>query len=502
MNTLLVFSTGISDVQLVVDGVRQVFSKKCGPLHDEIATRVDQCNLVETPLEKGGPVVNLPNEISLCTPKLDAVMRYLTSDVLVAVLILETTRKHRFEEPRFAGEIIERRLRDLNVTNIVRCAYLDADDKDYSDKSNPKDAIVRRAVVARIDDAVRNILHDTENSTKIDKVIISSTGGMSTITSLIDEIVLLHARTKEAKLIEIEDGSKSTPPEADYVVSRSQSEPHESFRSRRHALDLITRGNLLAAWGAVEHLAGDEDEQKWTKVVRWMSQFAASLPIDTDCDISLLNHKLKAVRSALRVEFALRAGDVPRAIHGTVAFFESALCDHLTPRILGYHPTKPKWCQLDLNNYENLIHVENTDALSRRQQDENNKRPFHRVASSPDYYLIFDDKVRATQLAEKYLDQNALTALSKLISTDLPNLPNSSIRDLRNDVVHNEPTPEKIKEANQRMVAATLWQPEGVKMRFLSVDIVTKVLQELDITDLSAEFNNLLDDISKRLLAP
>src|SRR5205807_9301817 len=41
----------------------------------------------------------------------------------------------------------------------------------------------------------------------------------------------------------------------------------------------------------------------------------------------------QAVRAALRVEFALMADDVPDAVHGTVAFFEAALWDHLNERL-------------------------------------------------------------------------------------------------------------------------------------------------------------------------
>ncbi|HLH72746.1 MAG TPA: hypothetical protein VKX96_05635 [Chloroflexota bacterium] len=63
--------------------------------------------------------------------------------------------------------------------------------------------------------------------------------------------------------------------------------------------------------------------------MKWLADFAASLPIPDECDIDLLKHPRMAVRAALRVELALLAGDIPRAVHGTVAFFEAAFWDWL-----------------------------------------------------------------------------------------------------------------------------------------------------------------------------
>jgi hypothetical protein len=69
-------------------------------------------------------------------------------------------------------------------------------------------------------------------------------------------------------------------------------------------------------------------------VIKWLAHFAASLPLPTACDLAVLSHERMAVRAALRVELALRAGDIPRAVHGTVAFLEAALWDKSVPGCL------------------------------------------------------------------------------------------------------------------------------------------------------------------------
>src|SRR5690606_19788325 len=104
--------------------------------------------------------------------------------------------------------------------------------------------------------------------------------------------------------------------------------PAASYRARWHALSLIEKGNLLGAWGAVSHLEHAPGQQ-WTRIVEWLAKFASSLPLPPECDLAELKLQRMAAKAALRVELALRAGDIPRAVHGTVAFFEAALWDHV-----------------------------------------------------------------------------------------------------------------------------------------------------------------------------
>jgi hypothetical protein len=227
--------------------------------------------------------------------------------------------------------------------------------------------------------------------------------------------------------IEVADGARVVPPTKDRAVARrAVPEPAESYRTKRHALDLIERGNVLGAWGAAEHLHSDLVERQWTQVVEWLARFAASLPMSAECDIPVLAHKHKAVCAGIRVELALRAGDVPRAVHGTVAFFAAALWDHLSDHVQ-CHPNRRRQFQVSPAPSKSLLRSDDAD------ENENRKRPFKVVATEDGiaWYWIFDDDVCAIRLAKHYLQESALEKLGQVIS--------ERVRELRHDVAHNEP---------------------------------------------------------------
>ena len=101
---------------------------------------------------------------------------------------------------------------------------------------------------------------------------------------------------------------------------------------------------------------------------RMAGKFAASLPMPRACDIDILKHERMSIRAALRVELALRAGDIPRAVHGTVAFFESALWDRLKPRLTRHDDlTKRRLYKVDPTPADSLIRKGDGSAEDRKQ---------------------------------------------------------------------------------------------------------------------------------------
>lgn len=487
MSTLLVLTTGQTDVQLVEgDARRELDKENCAALHDEIERRANDWLLVDSPAPKRWPAAeSLPaGSIKLCTPKLDAVMQYLQDRgiTLTAALILETRRDARAErgDPRFAGEIIATRLRERGVTDVLQVAFL-SDRERLEDREQPRDAIIRRTIVHRIDQAVRDRLKTIDPA----RVVLATTGGIPPLNSLIEEVVRLYAPPcAEVDSLEVADGAKALPPTNDRAVSRHWvPEPAASYQARRHALELIAKGNLLGAWGAVQHLHDDELERQWTRVIEWLAAFAASLPIPDECDIDLLKHPRMAVRAGLRVELALLAGDIPRAVHGTVAFFESALWDHLGPHLTPIDDSKGR----------RLFNVtpEPDEQFVRRgdgSQDDR-RRPFEAEdINGVRWYKVFDDDVCGIRLAKHYLQQLPLEKLGQAVS---------KVRELRNDVAHNEPTPQLMDDARRRMADAQLWSTNGT---FLTQPLVQDVLRDLGENDPAHLCTDLMEAIRARLL--
>jgi len=201
-----------------------------------------------------------------------------------------------------------------------------------------------------------------------------------------------------------------------------------------------------------------------------------------------------AVRAALRVELALRAGDIPRAAHGTVAFFEAALWDHLDGKT-SRHATKRQF-KFHVPPAHELVRERDDStlaALSKSKQQEDRKRPFifKETADGADWYWIDDSMICATQLAMHYLHLDSLTRLIRVIG--------NGIRELRDDVAHNEPTPALMDDARRRMQAASLWSTSDT---FLSQSLVQDVLKELVEAEPGTLLENLLADVRRRLIAP
>lgn len=483
MNALLVLTTGQTDVQLVEDGTRRELSKdKNASLHDEIESRAGEWRLVYSPSSKGEKAAeSLPQgTFDLCTPKLDAVLRYAQDKEirLTSALILGTRRnaQHEPRDPRYAGQVLETRLRGYGITDVRQVQFLAG--RERYEGCEPRDAIIRHEVVNRLDEAVRDAIGDLNPA----QIVVGTTGGFPVVANLVEEIVRLHASSDATvELLEAPDSAEG------HAVSRKKvPEPAASYQARRHALDLIEKGNLLGAWGAVQHLHDDEVEHRWTKVVEWLAKFAASLPIPEECDICVLKHERMSIMAALRVELALRAGDIPRAVHGTVAFFESALWDHLKPRLTPHDdPKKHRLYIVEPAPADSLIRKGDGSA-------EDRKRPFE-VAEETDgvrWYKIFDDDVCGIRLAKHYLQQESLQKLGQAVS---------EIRQLRNDVAHNEPTSELMNEAHTKMVAASLWSQD---CEFLAVPLAQCVLRDLGEQHPDCLRIDLVSTVRSRLLRP
>lgn len=491
MNALLILTAGQTDVQLVADDARQQFNKtNCASLHDEIERRSGEWRLVDSPeLKQDKDSESLPQgAFCLCTPKLDAVLRYIeeNGNALSAALILQTRRDAQTEkqEPRFAGEILAVRLRERGVTDVQIVSYL-TDKEHLEDREQPRDSLIRREVVNRIDKAIAVRLEALNPA----QVILATTGGFPVVGNLVEEIVQLRAwGGAKVEPLEVADGALAKPPTKDRAVPRhSTPEPAASYQARRHALELIYRGNLLGAWGAVQHLHADDIERRWTRVVEWLACFAASMPMPQDCDFPVLTHHRMAVRAGLRVELALRAEDIPRAVHGTVAFFESALWDHLGPHLIRHgDPKKRRLYRADPRPSEDLIR-------KRDGSSDDRGKPFEVAEEVGNvlWYRVYDDDVCAIRLAKHYLQQPSLQKLGQAVS---------NMRDLRNDVAHNEPTPELMEDARRRMSDAQLWSSDNTPPTFLTQPLVQGVLRELGEQHPDQLCSDLLSTVRSRLL--
>lgn len=468
MKTLLIMTVGQTDVQLVLGDQRHKFDgNTCGTLHDAIKKR--SWSVVDAPSQRSRDLIkDLPKgAVTLCTPKLNAVLNRISemqSTPITSVLIFETNRQNP-RDPRLAGEVLERRLRDRGVNHVVRVAFLTGTEQ-LEDPSNDVDAVVRRTVVARLWDAIRKQVGPL---TKTDKVFVAPTGGLDAANQLIQELVRLHAVGGPAvTTLEVPDLDRTGQ---DDRAVEERLHPAASYRARWHALSLIEKGNLLAAWGAVQHLESEPTAKHWTQVVEWLKCFASSLPMPKSCDIPMLTHKRLAVRAALHVELALRAGDIPRAVHGTVAFVEAAFWDWIREYdFIAEGITKAS---------EDEYHLPQTPS-------DDQKRRF-RKQKKKGCWRINDYRTGIAAWLRK-LNKPALQELWDTLT--------DNIWKLRHDVAHNEPTPALMNEGRDRMQEASLWSDQDT---FLTQHLIQGVLCELGVQNPKNLVDDLMSTIRSRL---
>ncbi|MBL8529707.1 MAG: hypothetical protein JNL68_18655 [Burkholderiales bacterium] len=483
MTTLLVMTAGQTDVQLVVNEQRhKLDGNTCGTLHDAIKER--SWSVVDAPRDRCRDLTKvLPEgDVPLCTPKLDAVLAHLAPSLPTSVLIFETRRQDA-RDPRFAGEVMDRRLRDRGVENVTRVAFLSGDER-LEDPLNEVDAVVRRAIVATLSNAIGLA---TANMKPEDRVFVATTGGLAAANELINELVRLHCvGGPRVTALEVPDGDHAN--QVDRAVEE-KFHPAAGYGARWHALSLVGKGNLHGAWGAVSHLEGAPG-QEWTQVLKWLAHFASSLPLPAQCDLAVLNHQRMAVRAGLRVELALRAGDIPRAVHGTVAFFEAALWDRLGERIeRSSDPTRRRFFKIKSGD------APTGDKLLRQSDgsDDDRKRPFELKDTDGGigWYWVYDgDGGPGARIAKHFLRSDALTKFDRALG--------NNIRELRNDIAHNEPTPSLMNDARTRMQDAKLWSSTDT---FLSESLVQDVLKELGESTPEMLLKNLLVNVREQLVS-
>lgn len=463
MTTLLVLTVGHSDVQLVMNDQRHKLDAKiCGTLHDEIGLRSWSVSDAPSARSQGSITILPEGDLTICTPKVDAVLSHFGETHPISALIFETNRCNA-SDPRLSGSIVERRLRERGVSQVTRVAFLSGAEQ-LEDPTNDIDAVVRRSVVTKLSSAIDQQVKALSEG---DSVYVATTGGLAAANELINELVRLHAVGGPiVTALEVPDGNRAQ--QEDRAVEE-KFHPAAGYRARWHALSLVEKGNLLGARGAVNHLEGTPG-QEWTQVIQWLARFASSLPLPTDCDLAVLSHQRMAARVALRVELALRADDIPRAVHGTVAFFEAALWDWLKQRDFAHDDGAA-------GDPVNGFVFNPKPTGEKKDRFSNNKDGTWRI----------NDFNQGVEAWLPVLSKASLSALWGALK---------DVRNLRNDVAHNEPTTTLMNEAKQKMRGAKLWSHEDT---FLSQPLVHNVLIELGVERPDSLLDTLLDEVRKRL---
>lgn len=523
---LLIVSTGRTDVQVVVEGRRREVRKEIiGAFHDLLRDQPARWSLEATtgiPRDDASIEVLPSGHLSICTPKLDGILDLLarTDNVPTEILLLETSRSKK-DDPRYAGQILEARIHQLlgPEVAVAHCTYLAGWER-LEDKSRPGDEFVRAEVAERIERSIGAEIRRISPS----RITLALTGGFPMLDLLIEETVRLHALAHsqrfcapsstsasiEVELVKVPEPDRTRPGVEEMAVPESAMRPHVANATKRRALELLSEGHVLGAWGAAKALAGDDVEGEWVGVFESLYRWMSSLPVNHEAaPLSALRDPRGAVRAALHVELALRAENIPAATLGTIAFMEAAIWDHLMDQWLAPAERLGQY-RLRRDVPAEMVKIElervrcepgelaEFDLVKLDHVKGNANRPFLVEASAApsnpksngartgDIVTVHDGGGCTAKLTRDLLAKPALERFR--IACD-------PLRNFRNDVAHNVPTPERMELVTRKMQERALWS-RGAVASFLSQSLCADVLMELGVDHPSRLLDNLICEVA------
>ncbi len=545
MKTLLIVTTGISDVQLWTETERLSLDRFCcGIVHDMLLACRERWGFADKAVIRGrGKTIgvdDLPKgDFKLCTPRLDAVLRYVEgwhpqgqgTQMEVTDALLLGTKRQDDGDPRRAVDLLTRRLEELVPSwagagggRIHPGIYLE---EGRVEARSQGDVIVRRDVVERISGFIRHAM----DTAQPECVVLLSSSGIKQLDPIVEELTLLFApakcevhrlvvpepkpaKRKDCKSKEewsqVDHPPKKGPREAAEVGATEErairkeggASIEEIYRARRRAIHLLSQGQPVGAWGAVRHLADQEGERGWVEVIEWAYLWATSQPVPTTCDIEEFLEPKRSLRAGLLLEMALRAKDIPRAIHLTVSFFESAIWDHLESRFV-WNADQPRRIGAEVPMSPKLVIV--PGGTKEPLPKDNTARPFLFIGLNDGLhvYEVRDGSAQAGKLVKHALKDPSLQALSTQISKspDVPRdrpvaLQGKGVRDLRNDVAHSIPSEEFIASASAMMASWGLWSGAP---SIVGQALVEDVFESLNGSSIGARLDGLVDRLAQRL---
>lgn len=487
---LLLYTVGHTDVQLVEGERRRELDKdRAGRIHEQLAQRSDWRLVEAKPKHEArreasataqssvsgssGATSDLlpPGPFDLSTPKLDAVLTYLDEQrlELAHALILHTDRPGK-NDPTQAGPILLRRLRERGHSSAALVSYLSGEHELLEDRHTRGDELLRRAVVRRLDAAIAEAVASPHGP--FDLVVIATLGGMPKVQAVVAELAQLHAGS--IKHIELEVPDVRSDPAERAILRSEKTDPSAVVAATRHALALVERGDFIAAWGAVSHLA-----PKVSPVFRWLYEWATSMPhepgTEPPADFPLPRADQRALAAALRVELALRRGDLAHAIQKTFAFFEAAIWDLLhRDHIQGPHaPDAP---------LSFVLHPPpDEDAKIGLERDD---------AKHPGHHHVKNYGAGSFEIRKKYLERHTPSPASiaplKAFADAV-----GQVEHFRNMVAHSEPQRTRLGVAQKKMGQLRLWSKKQTPS-ITSQPLFGDVLSALGAPPVSTALDGLL----------
>ncbi len=322
------------------DGARQQWRLPAGC---SLAVKADG-GLTLAPAKLAGPLAALENQPDLH---------------ILSVVLFATCRDERAPEPIFrnepvaAGPLLAAWLaqrwglevgRQAGEVGPGRVGWVNILDGKMLSPASGRDALVNREALRRVEAILRQAASWGEGLW----ACLSLGGGMPEFKEPIKACAGFHF---EGRTFNWQAPQFSSEPFVWVNPDAEPPTPADSYRVRRHVVQLIRRGAFSEAYGAASELEGDEKECRWVSRVRGAADYlAGTLDLTTHLPPylkTLLNPWTDPRRTAprcllvgARAEAALWARRLPEALSWTCTFLDAALHDAIDCWL-------PKRCFLD-----------------------------------------------------------------------------------------------------------------------------------------------------------
>jgi len=537
---VIMLSAGRTDVQVIGEtGPRSLTSRNCRQLHDELLAGFagGRVTLADSP-PPALPVAGRPLEIEclpsgsfcVCTPKLDglieAALAWSQEDGgrILGVIVLQTNRSSGAffnAEPHGVGKILGMRalakiFPDVRESSPIHLnpaislatpfaapvvGWLDVVTEEESlEGPDDQDFPVARRVADRINALTSLIAASFPGAV----VAVSTKGGPPPLKEVIESSIAIHL------------GNGWRPFEQPEGRNTRRVEPARAalwgaagvLHSRRHAMNLIDRGDFRGAYSAGSHLiAADvparEHDHGWLteldQVARWMDGFDVAVPnwfkdivngveskgaarttrrttaVEAASRVPPVGHAL--LRTAWKAEASLRSRRIPEALGLTGTFLDAALLDAIRVWAVEVDPEEKVLVPPDDPVVAELRSPQTTrDGKSWRCLRPDNG--YWMQGPAVGRWLLLLNKTACGDFNARYAGGN-----------------NPRPVDLRNHVMHGFVSSQFLARAEQKMAAKELWTRIG----FLASPQVRAVLSESGITDADRAFSEIIDALRRSI---
>lgn len=404
---------------------------------------------------------------------------------ICAIVGFRTLRETRQDEPIMAEQLIFDKLKEhLNPKYHELVIYLNCDETLEDENGN-----FLAIATDRIETGVRECRAALVKAGVTEPVEpwLAMTGGIPPVKAVLRAAAELHFG-RPARILLQHEGREQ--------VSYYRA-PQDSMITRRHALELVAKGDFAGAYAVAQPFERQKAEKLWVKPLKLAASYFDGRLDVTEGTPDFLNQLLpkempRCLYAAMRTEAALRAGRTPEAVLWTCAFYDAALIDHIG---------RLDWVEELDDSDQKLLRIKDSmkppgillKPLKKGQTDTACLRP-----NGTDGFRYFTGSRFDGTWISAINDSVAIKQLSKDIDLKYKT-DQATPRSIRNSVAHSALSVERMQQVKNIFIGSGLWIKTNDALNFLAAPHIKSVLERLDVSSASSLYERVTTGLTNSL---